>query len=89
MMLSFATCDRGNALRFLKKIFPDKIIEDTKDSVGLLLDMISEDKVRVLDPDFHRAAIVEGKNFTPDLTSKIGDILTNLGLAHSPAEVKP
>lgn len=49
---SFATCERGRALEFLKQIY-SRPITDTPDSAGPLLDFVERDVVRVQDPMMH------------------------------------
>lgn len=68
----FATCDRRMALDFLKKQYPLRIVEDTPDSAGPILDLVAADLIRVQDPDFHQPCqIVAGKAYDEDLASEI------------------
>lgn len=57
----FSTCDRRRALGFLRKLYPNCIIEDsgpTKD----LLDLVEQDVCRIDDPDCHSPAQVRLKD---------------------------
>lgn len=59
-VLQFATCERDTALRFLAKLYPSRVVEDTLDSAKELLDLIEADIVRVTDPAYHGGQIVPG-----------------------------
>lgn len=49
----FATCDRQRALSFLKQLYPSRVIVDTSESAGPLLDYVEKDIVRIPDPMMH------------------------------------
>lgn len=60
----FATCDRGMALGFLRKLYPSRDVADTPEDAGPLLDIVEADIVRVQDPDYHRPCqIMPSKNW--------------------------
>lgn len=80
-MFAFATCDRKTALEFLKKLRPDLIIEDTKESVSDLLDLVQADEIRITDPDFHTGQIIQSKNWNEDSYAKTQKALEKAGLA--------
>jgi len=61
----FATCYRHMALRFLKQVYPNYVVEDAPESAGPLLDLVEKDIVRVQDPSYHRPAqIVPGTHWS-------------------------
>lgn len=80
MSFAFATCDRRNALGFLKKLYPSHRVEDTDDSVKALLDIIEADELRVLDPDYHSGQIIEGTHFRDDTAERATAALKASGL---------
>ena len=53
MNIEFATCERGRALEFIKRVYPSKIITDSPDSAGPLLDLVEKDIVRIQDPTMY------------------------------------
>ena len=53
----FATRDRARALAFIQKVYPSKVITDTPECAGPLLDLVEADIVRVQDPLMHGANI--------------------------------
>lgn len=63
MNFAFATCNRGNALAFLRKLYPSSDLQDTPECAKDLLDLIEADEIRVCDPDFHSGSIIQGKNW--------------------------
>jgi len=68
MSFQFATCERGSALGFLKKIYPDREVLDTPECAGPLLDEVAKDFIRITDPDFHIGEVIPGKKYveTPE-----------------------
>lgn len=50
MGIEFATCERQRALGFIQAVYPSRIITDTPDSAGPLLDLVEQDIVRIQDP---------------------------------------
>ncbi|MBN8492368.1 MAG: hypothetical protein J0M00_13190 [Burkholderiales bacterium] len=79
----FATCDRQFALSFLRQSYPSRVVEDTVENVGPLLDLIASDLIRVQDPNFHQPCqIVPGKRWAADRETEVvalcGSILNNL-----------
>lgn len=80
-MFAFATCDRTNALEFLRKLYPSHEVNDSEVSAKLLLDIIEADELRVCDPDFHGGQIIEGKNFRPDTAERATAALEHAGLS--------
>jgi hypothetical protein len=80
-MFAFATCNRGNALNFLRKLYPSQTLNDTEDSAKPLLDIIEADELRVCDPDFHSGQIIEGKNFRADTADRAMAALETAGLS--------
>ena len=67
-MIDFATCNRGQALKYIQTVYPDKDITDTPESAGKLLDFVEKDMVRVQDPMMYgnQIAINPGKNWVED-----------------------
>lgn len=63
MDFQFATCDRVRALGFLKKFYPGRVVEDTPESAGPLLDLVERDIVRIPDPDYHNGAMFPSTNW--------------------------
>jgi len=53
MTFSFATCNRKMALEFIQKVYPSKVITDTPESAGILLNYVEKDIVRIQDPLMH------------------------------------
>lgn len=53
MSFSFATCERGRALGFLKAVYPSYEIDDTIECAKDLLDFVEKDIVRIQDPMMH------------------------------------
>jgi len=80
MSFAFATCNRQNALGFLKKLYPSSLVEDTPESVKPLLDIIEADELRICDPDYHGGQIIEGRNFRADTTERAQAALESSGL---------
>jgi hypothetical protein len=57
-MFQFATCDTKRAYEFIKRFH-----DVTEAEIADLLELIRQDKARVLDPDFHSPCqVVLGKN---------------------------
>jgi hypothetical protein len=79
-MFAFATCNRENALGFLRKLYPEQTINDTEDSAKSLLDIIEADELRVCDPDFHGGQIIEGRHFREDTAPRAMAALEKAGL---------
>lgn len=57
MSFEFATCERDAALRFIRTVYPSRIIIDTPESAGKLLDYVEKDIVRIQDPMMHGSSI--------------------------------
>lgn len=57
MYIEFATCDRKRALGYIQKVYPSKVITDTPDSAGPLLDFVEKDIVRIQDPHMYGSRI--------------------------------
>lgn len=53
MNIHFATCNRVDALRFLKKVYKSRIIEDSPEDAGPMLDLVEKDIIRIQDPMMH------------------------------------
>lgn len=68
----FATCERERALAFLRKLYPNRKVEDTKKCAGPLLDLVEKDVVRITDPDHHQAMVVPGTHWVEE---ERGDIV--------------
>lgn len=66
MYLKFATCDRDRALGFIKAVYPRKVITDTPDCAGPLLDYVARDVVRIEDPVMHgsRIGVIPATNWS-------------------------
>lgn len=79
-MFAFATCNRKTALGFLRKLYPNLIIEDTKESVSDLLDLVQADEIRITDPDFHVGQIIQSNNWNEDSYAKTQEALEKAGL---------
>lgn len=63
MFVSFATCNRREALSFLQKACPLDEIADSAACAAPVLDLVEKDILRVQDPMMHgsRIAIIAGK----------------------------
>lgn len=57
MDIEFATCERNRALKFIQRVYPSRIITDTPDCAGLLLDFVERDVVRIQDPAVYGSKI--------------------------------
>lgn len=89
MSFQFATCDRRFALEFLQHEYPNRVIEDTPESVGPLLDLIAADLIRVQDPKFHQPCqIVPGNKWDASRQAEIVALCTTV-LTNSPAKPLP
>ena len=53
MNINFATCNRSDALRFLKAVYKSRVVEDSPDDAGPVLDLVEKDIVRIQDPMMH------------------------------------
>ena len=62
MGIQFATCDPRRALEFLNRVYPS-YIDLRPEDVPLLLGLITNDVLRVTDPDFHSCELVAGNNY--------------------------
>jgi hypothetical protein len=62
MNIEFATCDRRTALGYIQKVYPGKVITDTPDSAGPLLDLVEKDIVRIQDPMMYGSRIQVSPN---------------------------
>lgn len=75
MILNFATCERHRALEFLQTVYPSRVITDSPESAGPLLDFVQQDVVRVQDPMMHSLngtiQIVPGTNWDESLREKV------------------
>jgi hypothetical protein len=80
MSFAFATCDRSNALKFLRKLYPSTELHDTANSAGDLLDIIAADEVRVCDPDFHGGQMIQGNNWKDDTLVRATAALKKAGV---------
>ena len=60
----FATCNRRDALEFLRVLYPDRTIEDSPECAGPLLDLVEKDFLRIRDPAMHgHPTVVQGKRW--------------------------
>lgn len=68
MGIQFATCNRSEALKRIQQVLPNKVITDTPDSAGKLLDFVEKDIVRIQDPLMYgnRIQVIPGKNWVED-----------------------
>lgn len=64
MNIEFATCERHRALGYIQRVYPSKIITDTPESAGPLLDLVEKDIVRVQDPMMYGNQIAVSPNAT-------------------------
>ena len=64
MNIEFATCERKRALEFIQKVYPSRVITDTADSAGPLLDFVEQDIVRIQDPTMYGGRIEVSPNAT-------------------------
>jgi len=73
MNISFATCCRKTALEYIQWVYPNRSIEDSPKSIGLLLDLVSKDVIRIQDPMMYgnRIGVVEGKKFSEKYRDEI------------------
>jgi hypothetical protein len=83
MSFAFATCERGRALGFLKKLYPSSVVEDSDASVKDLLDIIEADEIRVCDPDYHGGQIIQSTNWNETTHERATAALKKSGLAFS------
>lgn len=76
MNVRFETCNRQSALSFLKKLYPNRDIEDNG-IVSEILDLVEQDCFRIPDPDMHgsRVSIFPGKNFDKSKSDEYRDLL--------------
>lgn len=81
MSFAFATCERGRALGFLKKLYPSSVVEDSDASVKDLLDIIEADEIRVCDPDYHGGQIIQSTNWNETTHERATAALKKSGLA--------
>ena len=65
MKIEFATCERNRALKYIQQVYPNKIITDTAESAGPLLNFVEQDIVRIQDPLMYgnRIEVVPGKKW--------------------------
>ena len=65
MNIQFATCNRKEALEFIKRVYPDKEITDMEDSAKELLDFVEKDIVRIQDPMMYgnKIHVIPGNNW--------------------------
>ena len=80
MSFAFATCNRQNALQFLKKLYPSNTVEDTEASVKDLLDIIEADEIRICDPDSHGGQIIQSTNWNDTTHERATAALKKSGL---------
>lgn len=80
MGFAFATCDRQQALEFIKKLYPSSVVEDIDASVKDLLDIIEADEIRVCDPDYHGGQIIQGTNWNDSTHERATAALKKSGL---------
>lgn len=81
----FATCDRRFALGFLRHEYPTRDLQDTPESIGPLLDLVSEDLIRVQDPAYHQPCqIVQGQQYDSSRHAEIMETI-NRTLMHGGA----
>lgn len=64
--INFATCERGDALRYMQTASPADDITDSPECAGPVLDLVERDVLRVQDPLMHgsRIAIIAGKAYS-------------------------
>ena len=72
MNIEFATCERHRALEFIRRVYPSKVITDTPESAGALLDFVEKDIVRIQDPMMYgsKIAVTPGKNWVEDAVTR-------------------
>lgn len=73
MNFEFATCDRNRALAFIQNVYPSKVITDTPECAGPLLDYVEKDIVRIQDPMMHgnSIAVSPSKNWSDEYREPI------------------
>ena len=64
MNIEFATCERKRALGYIQQVYPSRVITDTPDSAGPLLDLVEQDIVRIQDPAMYGGRIEVSPNAT-------------------------
>ena len=71
-IIQFATCNRGDALRYIQRVYPGKTIAD-EGIVSELLDYVQQDIVRIQDPMMYgnRIAIIPATNFNENMREEI------------------
>ena len=72
MVVSFATCERRRALEYIQRVYPSRVITDTPESAGPLLDFVEKDIVRVQDPTMYgnRIGVVPGNKWVEDADTR-------------------
>ena len=73
MNIHFITCDRARALDFIRCVYPDKVITDTPESAGKLLDFVERDIVRIQDPHMYgkRIQVVQSVNWKDEYLAEV------------------
>ena len=74
-MISFVTCDRKRALGFIRQVYPTRIVTDTPDCAGIVLDYVEKDIIRIQDPNCHAIngtiQVVQGTHLDSSLSDEI------------------
>lgn len=76
MNLQFATCEVKSAIRFLKKGYPDRNLNE--DNLPKLIDALNKDIFRVTDPKFHTLALVTGNNYKDEHLPLLANIKSEI-----------
>lgn len=64
MGFMFATCDRRNAVRYLRKLYPASNFTGDETFAADFMKLLEADVVRVQDPDYHQPSqVVPGTNY--------------------------
>lgn len=70
--IRFETCDRQRALGFLRRFITSRVVQDTPEDAGPLLDFVEADLIRIPDPEMHPSgAVFPGKSWTDDKREEV------------------
>ena len=75
MIINFATCDRQQALGFLRQLYASRDFED-EGNTKALLDLVEADNVRIQDPNIYgsRVGVIPGTHWDESRRQEIFDV---------------
>lgn len=81
----FATCERGRALGFLRRLYPSSEVNDTPEDAGPMLDLVAADVFRIPDPDMHgsRVGLLPSKNWDESRRQECIDVAQRFHASHT------